>query len=411
VPRISLPRLRQDLETLAGFGRRPGGGITRPAWSPAHEEARAWLLGRMKEAGLATWVDPAGNTFARLGEGAPLVLAGSHIDTVPDGGMFDGALGVLAALECLRVAREAGPRLPRPLALVAWSDEEGRYESLFGSKAFAGKLDARRIPEMRAPDGERLVEAMARAGWSALEAPRAAAERPPLEAYVELHIEQGPHLEARRVPIGIVEGIVGIRRSWVVFEGEPDHAGTTPMARRKDAFLAAAEFALRARAHVVRRGSGRSVTNFGVVEVTPGAANIVPARAALFQEMRDLDARVLARLDRECARLARSIARRRRIRARVEPVSRSEPARLDPGVQRAAEAAAAALGLRTLRLPSGAGHDAQNLARITRAGMIFIPSRGGRSHRPDESSDWRAVERGANVLLGTLLTLAGRETS
>ncbi len=381
--------------------------MTRPAWSPAHEEARAWLLAEMKEAGLETRVDPAGNTFGSLGDGAPAILTGSHIDSVPNGGRLDGALGVLAALECVRTIRESSLPLKRPLTVVAWSDEEGRYSSLFGSKAFTGKLEAAKIPAMQAPDGERLVEAMARAGFNALEAPKAAADAGSVAGYVELHIEQGPHLEAKGIPIGVVEGIVGIRRNRVVFVGEPDHAGTTPMARRKDAFLAAAEYALKAREFVVKDGSGRSVTNFGVVEVKPGVTNIVPSRASLMHEIRELDPRVLGRLDRECASLAKRIAKRRGISVTIERVSLNEPARLAPEVQRAIEAAAAKCKLRTLRMPSGAGHDAQNLATVTRAGMIFIPSKGGRSHRPDEASDWRAIERGANVLLHTLLTLTG----
>lgn len=407
MPTISLPRLRQDLAALARFGRTASGGVARSAWSPAHEEARAWLLARMKEAGLETWVDPAGNTFGTIGAGAPAVLTGSHIDSVPDGGTLDGALGVLAGLECLRTIREAGTPLRRPLTLVAWSDEEGRYQGLFGSRAFAGKLKRADIPKMQAPDGDRLVDAMARAGFNALEAPRAAVDPRSVSAYVELHIEQGPHLEARGIPIGVVEGIVGIRRNRVIFLGEPDHAGTTPMARRKDAFLAAAEYALRARDLVTKGGGGRSVTNFGVVEVQPGVTNIVPARAALLQELRELDPKVLVRLDRQCAALASRVARHRGTRVRVERISRTEPARLSSEVQGAIEVAAAHLGLRTRRMASAAGHDAQNLATLTRAGMIFIPSKGGKSHRPDEASEPRAIERGANVLLHTLLNLAG----
>lgn len=404
--RISLPRLRRDVDTLARFGATPEGGVTRPAWSPAHEEARAWLLAQMKEAGLETRVDPAGNTFGTLGDGSPGVLTGSHIDSVPDGGKLDGVLGVLASLECARTIREAGLRLPRQLTVVAWSDEEGRYHSLFGSKAFTGTLEAAKIPEMCASDSDRLVDAMARAGFSVLDAPKAAAGPGNVAAYVELHIEQGPHLEAKRIPIGVVEGIVGIRRNRVIFQGEPDHAGTTPMARRKDAFLAAAEYAIKARDLIVKRGSVRSVTNFGVVEVKPGVTNIVPSRATLVHELRELDPKILDRLDRECAALARRIAERRGIKVKVDRISRNEPARLHPEIQRTIEAAAGRLKLRTFRMQSGAGHDAQNLATITKAGMIFIPSRGGKSHRPDEWSDWRAIERGANVLLHTLLALA-----
>ncbi len=417
---ISLSRLKDDIETLARFGRTPSGGVTRPAWSPPHEEARAWLLRRIREAGLTTWVDPAGNTFGCLSPITPPkfdapasadrpylgVLTGSHIDSVPDVGTLDGALGVLAGLECLRTIREAGLRCLRPLTLVAWSDEEGRYGSLFGSKAFTGTLDPAQIPAMASPDGDRLVDAVARAGFNALDAPRAACDPQTLAAYVELHIEQGPHLEAQGISIGIVTGIVGIRRARVVFIGEPDHAGTTPMERRKDSFLAASEYALKARELVVKRGSGRSVTNFGVVEVKPGVPNIVPARTSLLQEIRELDAGILDRLERRCRSLARRVAERRTLRVELLSVSRNEPARCAPRVQAAIEAACRELAFTFQRMPSGAGHDAQNLATVTEAGMIFIPSKGGRSHQPDEASDWDAIERGANVLLHTLLTLA-----
>jgi beta-ureidopropionase / N-carbamoyl-L-amino-acid hydrolase len=405
---ISLPRIKSHIETLSRFGRNPDGrGITRSCWSPAHEEARTWLLARMKEAGLATKVDPAGNTFGRLGGEGLTVMTGSHIDTVPQGGPLDGALGVLAGLECLHAIKEAGITTRLPLTVAAWSDEEGRYGSLFGSRAFTGKLDPKLVPTLRAADGERLVDAMARAGFDAGKAHKAACDPKTLSAYVELHIEQGPNLEAARIPIGVVEGIVGIRRNRLTFVGEPDHAGTTPMARRKDAFLAAAEYALRAREHVVKKGSGRSVTNFGRIELEPGVSNIVPARAVLLQEIRELDPRILARLDRECLALGRAVVRRRGLRVNVEPLSRTEPARCAPRVLAAVERAAAAWKLTCRRMPSGAGHDAQNLATITEAGMLFIPSKGGRSHRPDEMSDWKAIERGANVLLHTLLDLAG----
>jgi len=405
---ISLSRLKDHIETLSTYGRNPDGrGITRSCWSPAHEQARAWLLGKMKAAGLETRVDPAGNTFGLLpGEGAA-VLTGSHIDTVPEGGPLDGALGVLAGLECLQTIKEAGLATRRPLAVVAWSDEEGRYGNLFGSRAFTGRLDPAQIPTLRAVDGDSLVDAMARAGYDATRAIEARCDPRTLHSYVELHIEQGPHLEAAGIPIGLVEGIVGIRRNRLTFIGEPDHAGTTPMAWRKDAFLGACEYALKAREYIVRKGSGTSVTNFGRIELQPGVSNIVPARALLMQEMRELDARILARLDRECVALARTVARRRGLRVVVETLSRTDPARCAPRVMSAVEAACETLRLKFKRMPSGAGHDAMNLATVTDAGMLFIPSRGGRSHRPDEMSDWRAIGRGTNALLHALLRLAG----
>jgi N-carbamoyl-L-amino-acid hydrolase len=366
----------------------------------------------MRAAGLRTWVDPAGNTFgamgaAGLGPDRPLVLTGSHIDTVPEGGTLDGALGVLAGLECLQAVSEAGLRPRRPLAVAAWSDEEGRYGSLFGSRAFCGNLEVARLPEMASVEGERLVDAMRRAGFDALQAPEARAPEGAVAAYVELHIEQGPRLDEAGVPIGVVEAIVGVRRTRVVVRGQADHAGTTPMDRRRDAFLGAAEYALRSRDLVTGRGGPASVTNIGVVQVHPGASNIVPARAELVHEMRDPDPGVLERLAAECAALAEDVARRRQLQVELRPMSATTPTPCAPRVMRVIEEAAAACGLASRRLYSAAGHDAQNLARITEAGMIFIPSRGGRSHRVDETSDGQAIERGANVLLQALLTLAG----
>ena len=407
---VSSGRLQGRIAALARFGALPGGGVTRSCWSPAHEEARAWLLAEIETAGLTPWVDPAGNVFGGLhltglDPARPAVLTGSHIDTVPEGGILDGALGVLAGLECLETIRESGEIPPKPLAVVAWSDEEGRYGSLFGSRAFCGRLDASAIPTMAAVDGERLVDAMRAAGFDALRAPEAKAPAGSVAAYVELHIEQGARLEEAGIPIGVVDTIVGVRRARVVFHGQADHAGTTPMDRRRDAFLAAADYALKARELVVTRGGPRAVTNFGVVHVHPGASNIVPGRAELVHEMRDPDPAVLERLARDCAALGDDVARARGITVEIRPMSATTPAPCAPRVQAAIEAACAALGLRQQRLYSAAGHDAQNLAAVTDAGMIFIPSRGGRSHRVDEMSDAEAIERGANVLLHTLLRL------
>jgi N-carbamoyl-L-amino-acid hydrolase len=358
-------------------------------------------------------VDGAGNVFGAIGADRfsatqPAVVTGSHIDTVPEGGTLDGALGVIAGLECLQtiVERKAAPR--RPLAVAAWSDEEGRYGSLFGSRAFCGMLDAARIPEMAAVDGEKLVDVMRRAGFDPARIPEATAPAGAVASYVELHIEQGPRLEEAGIEIGVVQAIVGVRRSRIVFHGQADHAGTTPMARRRDAFLGAAEYALRAREHVVAHGSAVSVTNIGVVYVHPGASNIVPGRTELVHEMRDPDAAVLARLWDECRDIAEAVAKDRQLGLEVRPTSATVPALCSPNVQRAIETVAGTLGFSTQRMYSAAGHDAQNLAAVTEAGMIFIPSVGGKSHRIDETSDPRAIERGANVLLHTLLDLAGR---
>lgn len=408
---ISLSRLRSRIETLARFGALPGGGVTRPAWSPQYEEARAWLLAEIRAAGLVAWVDAAGNTFGAVGaEGfraeTPAVLTGSHIDTVPEGGILDGALGVLAGLECLHTIAEHGLARGRPLVVAAWSDEEGRYGSLFGSRAFCGLLEEVKVAEMAAVDGEPLTDAMARAGFDARQSPSARAPRGAVAAYVELHIEQGPRLEEAGIPIGVVESIVGVRRTRLIFTGQADHAGTTPMERRRDGFLAGAEYATKARDLVVKRGGGRSVTNVGVVYVHPGVTNVVPARCELVHEMRSPDAAVLEALWRACSSLGRRVAKRRHVGVEIRPLSTTAPALCAPRVQEMIEITCGQLGLASQRMYSAAGHDAQNLATVTDAGMIFIPSKEGRSHRVDEMSDWDAIERGANVLLGSLLKLS-----
>jgi hydantoinase/carbamoylase family amidase len=408
---VNASRLHARIAALARFGALPGGGVTRSCWSPAHEEARRWLLGEIRAAGLQGWVDPAGNVFGGVGASSfsaatPVVLTGSHIDTVPEGGVLDGALGVLAGLECLHAIREAGAAPRRPLVVAAWSDEEGRYGSLFGSRAFCGRLDAAAIPTMAAVDGERLVEAMARAGFDAATAPAARAPDGAVHAYVELHIEQGPRLDEAGVPIAAVDSIVGVRRSRLIFRGQADHAGTTPMERRRDAFLAAADYALRARDLVVERGGGRSVTNVGVAYVHPGVSNIVPGRAELVHEIRSPDGDTLERLSEACEALGKEIGDRRGIGVEVQQTSATTPVRCSPRVQAAVAAACKQLGLACTTLYSAAGHDAQNLALITDAGMLFIPSRGGKSHRVDETSDAAAIQQGANVLLRILLDLA-----
>jgi N-carbamoyl-L-amino-acid hydrolase len=404
--RIDLSRLRGDIEALAAIGRDPAGGISRPAWSPAHEDARAWLLGRLQDAGLSARVDAAGNVVGGFGAGTPVVMTGSHIDTVPRGGPLDGALGVLAGLECLRTVKAAGVGLSRPLEVAAFSDEEGRFYGFFGSRAMTGTLDPALAARLSDPTGLPLREAMRRAGFDLERAPEAHRDASAIGAYVELHIEQGPWLESEDLPIGVVEGIVGIRRFRLTFVGQPDHAGTTPMDRRRDAFLTAAEYATKSRALVVQDGAGRAVTTIGVVDVRPGVPNIVPERAALLQELRDPDPAVLDRLATRTLQAARRVARARGLVLEVEHLLRAEPVRMSPRIQEEIEGAARELGLPTRRMPSGAGHDAQILAGVTDAGMLFVPSQGGRSHRPDEWTDWPALERGANVLLATLLRLA-----
>lgn len=404
---INLERLRQDVEELATIGRTPSRGVSRPVFSEAHERARAWLLDRMAKAGLAGRVDSAGNTIGRLGGSGPCVMAGSHIDSVPDGGPLDGALGVLAALECTRTIQASGVSLRSPIEVTAFADEEGRFLGFLGSKAMVGQLRPDEVARAKDPTGFSLVEAMRKAGFDPDRAHEAARDTREVMAYVELHIEQGPVLDTIGIPIGIVQVIVGIKRLEVRFLGQADHAGTTPMDVRKDSFLGAAEYALKARDTLLKKGTPLTRNTFGIVEVKPKVANIVPSETMLLHEIRDVSPEVLGRLAKGARSLAKRVAKRRGLGAAVEEVFSHEPVALSQKVQEIIASVCRELDLPAHPMPSGAGHDAQIMAGATDAGMIFIPSHGGRSHRPDEWSDWPAIERGGNVLLHTLLKLAG----
>ena len=405
--RIDRQRLLGALAALAQIGKDPSGGVTRPAYSPADMEARRWVARRMDELGMRVTTDAAGNVCGRLGEGDRAILLGSHTDTVPRGGPLDGALGVLSALECARVIREAGRRPSLPVEVVSFQDEEGRFKGLLGSRAFVGDLAPNEVASARDPAGVSLVEAMRGAGCDPDAATRVA--RPPgaYAAYVELHIEQGPRLETARVPVGVVGTIVGIRRLQVSFEGLPDHAGTTPMTLRRDAFAAAMRFVSRAAALMRWKGTADTVWNVGVFHLAPGVANIVPARAEFILEFRDPEMGVLDRLEKELRAAASAVAEDQRTPAQVARTLEVPPTPMDPAVRDAVSAGAAALGLATLPLHSGGGHDAMMVARVAPAGMIFVPSVGGRSHCPEEDTHPEAIEAGANVLLHTVLRLAG----
>jgi N-carbamoyl-L-amino-acid hydrolase len=406
--RIDFSRLRADLTELAAIGRTVEGGVSRPSWSEADIQARAWLLARLRDAGMDTRVDPAGNLFGRWQPGSPVVLVGSHIDSVPDGGTLDGALGVLAGLECLRRVKEERVSLRHPLELVAFTDEEGAFGGFFGSYAFTGALRREAIPAMRSTEGVSIVKAMGRHGLDALKAPDAARDPREILAYVELHIEQGRVLEGHSASIGIVDDIVGIRRYGIRFVGRADHAGTTPMEERRDALLGAAELVLRARELVLREGTPASRVTVGVLRVAPGVTNIVPAEAFLSYELREVSMARLAALADASLSLVREVAERWRLQAVIEPVLTIEPVATAEEVREAIASAAAELGAPAMRLPAMAGHDAQVVGRVAKAGMIFVPSKEGRSHSPQEGTADEDLERGANVLLGTLLRLAAR---
>ena len=407
-PRVNFPRLQHDIETLAQIGRAEDLGIHRMAFSDADMQGRAWLTQRIKQAGLDFFADGAANLHGRLNwdPAQPSVITGSHIDTVPGAGHLDGALGVLAGLECLRRLKELNVPLARPVELISFTDEEGRFGGMPGSMALAGKLTPESIRAAKDLQGLTLVDAMRRHGLDASHLLRAQRSPESIYAYVELHVEQGPVLDRRGLKIGVVEGIVGLFKWNVRFLGTANHAGSTPMDMRQDAFGGVAELSMAIPRILEENGGGRSVATIGRVQLSPGAPNVVPGVAEFSVEVRDIDSAVLAELSQAFRRAMSAIARRRSLMFEFEVLSELVPVKCDTSVMAAIEGSAAALSEQALRLPSGAAHDAGQLAGVTRVGMIFVPSKDGRSHSPAEWTSWEAIEAGANVLLGTLQHLA-----
>ncbi|MBP7692140.1 MAG: Zn-dependent hydrolase [Anaerolineales bacterium] len=407
-PTINSDRFKDDFDALARFGATGDGGVDRPCWSPAHLEAQQWWRERAAAAGLETHIDGAGNVSAvRRGRpGGRTLILGSHTDSVPRGGRFDGALGVLAALEAARVIQEAGLDLLVDVEVLDFADEEGTLVGLLGSKACAGTL---RPEELRAPRGGRaaLEAGMARAGVT--EAGILAARRDPatLAGYLELHIEQGPNLMRHALAVGVVQGIVGIRSYRLTYHGQANHAGTTPMDQRADAALGAAAFTLTARELVLRDFPGCTV-NVGQMRFAPGAFNIIPGAAELALEFRAPDLDKLDELQAALTGLAEVVGRQFGLTLQAEALGGAcAPAPMGARARAAITAAAESLALKHTPLFSGAGHDAMSLAPLTEAGMIFVPSRAGISHSPLEFTAWDDCVNGANVLLRAALGLAG----
>jgi len=403
---INLDRLKADLEDLGRIGRDPTGGVTRPSFSRADFEARAWLKKRIEEAGLIHRVDGAGNVFGRKDGAGRTVMVGSHIDTVINAGMFDGSAGVLAGLECLRTIQESGAKVSKPLELAAFTDEEGNLVGDFlGSRAFIGCLDKDLLEKGRTQIGRPLKDILKGTDFSIESILGACAAAPELEAYLELHIEQGPVLDTEDIPIGIVSSIAGKHYRWCSFSGTAAHAGTTPLELRQDAFLGLADFALKSTQHVATHHYGSMVT-VGKVQVLPGAFSVVPGQADFSYEFRSHAKETLEALERELFSLAGDIAATRGLAFASKLIDKTEPVTIPLRIRTVLEGECGKLGYPHLLLPSGAGHDAQILAAKTNAGMIFIPSPDGVSHSPRETVRWEDLEKGANLLLHALVRLA-----
>ena len=409
--RVDAAALQQRTEALSMFGRPSGGtfadGVSRVAYSDADVGGRKYLIDLMRAAGLQPRVDAAGNIFGRrAGTDAalPPILFGSHIDSVPNGGNFDGDLGSLAALGTLEALAAANVQTRHPLEMVVWSAEESVAfnRGLNGSRVVAGDMKSSDLDQVW--NGMTWGQAIRKIGGDPGRITDAIRPHGAHHCYLELHIEQGGTLERQGIPVGVVEGIVSIHRFDVTVTGFANHAGTTPMADRQDALVAASHLTVAVR-HIVSSEPGRQVGTVGRLDVTPNAPNVIPGVVRLTIELRDLSAEKLTRLAERIRLRAAEIASD--MKTSIEFVSSDQrpPAIAAVEVQRAIERSAGRLGLATQRMPSGAGHDAQMMAHLSPMGMIFVPSVRGISHSPLELTRWDDCARGADVLLGAVLEM------
>ncbi len=402
-PSVNQDRLNQNIAELATIGKLPNGGVCRIAYSPEVIQARQLVQQWMREAGMTVHIDAAANiigTYAGKRSEAPALITGSHIDTVPTGGRYDGALGVLAGIEVVRALRDRAIQLDHPLEVVVFTDEEG---GMIGAKAISGT--ALSEPEYyRRDDGTAIETCLQRVGgdWSKL----ATAKRNPsdIAAFVELHVEQGGVLEHYEKQIGVVEGIVGQHRYIVTVIGRSNHAGTTPMHLRKDALVTASQIVLAVN-NLAKNASGSPVATVGALNVVPNAANIVPGQVELTIDMRDVDQEHLILLSEQLQQQLQAIAKSSQTEITITPILQTEAVLATPQIQTAIEQTCKEMGLSYCHLPSRASHDAQEMGLICDMGMIFVPSQAGISHAEDEYTSPEECVQGVNMLLQTLIRL------
>jgi len=401
--RVDGTRVNAHLQALSAFGRNPGGGVSRIAYSDADLEGRSYATGLMRAAGLEVSIDVAGNLVGRrTGRDPslrPLVM-GSHIDSVPQGGNYDGQVGSMAAIEVAQTLAARGITLRHPLEVIIFQNEEG---GTIGSRAIATGLSAEDLALV--PNGATSVrDGITRIGGDPDRLAAGVRKPGSIAAYLELHIEQGGILDAAGTNVGVVEGIVGIRWWDVTIEGFANHAGTTPMGRRRDALLAAARY-VEAVNRVATSTPGNQVATVGKIQASPGAYNVIPGKVTTTLEIRDLDAAKVDRLFALVQDEVRRIEQTTGTTFSFTPTSISEPAPTDARIRGAIDDSAKGLGLTTRSMPSGAGHDAQEMALLGPVGMIFVPSVGGISHSPRELTHPHDITNGTNVLLQTLVRL------
>jgi hydantoinase/carbamoylase family amidase len=405
----TLERIRQDIETIAKCSA-VGPGITRLTFTPEYWAAVDYVAGQLAALGYERTTTSHGNTrFQRRGanRGLPAVAVGSHLDAVPHGGRFDGVAGVVAGVEIARLLAERGIEPERPYEVLVFAEEEGaRFGSvLTGSKAMVGRVAREALAQMSDVNGVSYLEALAPYGEHAPADADDVLAAGDLGAYFELHIEQSLVLESARVPVGIVQAIAGIRQYMVVFTGVANHAGATPMGLRRDSLAAAAQVVASVERLAASSATGATVGTVGMVVNEPNAANVVPGRTVLVVDLRDTDAAALEEVSKRALESIETIAAERAISAEVRLTAESAPTVLSPRLRDLLIESATRQGVDYLEMPSGAVHDAQEIARISDVAMIFVPSIGGRSHCPEEDTPYEAITQGVDVLMGAVAKL------
>ncbi len=406
-PPIDAERLLRSLRELGEIGALPGGGVNRLALSDADRAARDWVVARMHALDMQVHIDAIGNIIGRSAgsEEMPPVMMGSHIDTVRTGGLYDGNYGVLAGLEVVATLRQHGVSTRRPLAVAVFTNEEGaRFQpDMMGSLVYVGGMGLATALATCDAEGLSVQSELQRIGYKGTQA----SGTPQPDSYVELHIEQGPVLEQAGRHIGVVEGVQGI--SWTEFTllGQSNHAGTTPMSLRHDAALVAAQVTVFARELSQRLGA-RQLATVGALRLVPNLVNVIAQSALFTVDLRNTDAAALAQAEAELHSFAERAAQAEGVHISWRSLASFDPVAFTPWMVNLVEQQSLALGLSTLRMPSGAGHDAQMLARICPSAMIFVPSAGGLSHNVREHTDAADLQRGAQVLLNVVLQLAQR---
>ena len=411
---IDAKRFERNFNAISEFGALKDGGLTRLAFSKEDLEARKFLINLIEKNGFKLKIDNVGNIYAIYDDGCKVgakpVCVGSHIDSVPNGGFYDGTLGVMAGLEALTAIKEAGIKLKRPLWLINFSCEESsRFKTAtIGSKIISGKLSQQRLHELKDEDGISLFEAMSAAGFKPQNLDEAILKENSLHAYLELHIEQGPVLERSAISVGVVSGIAAPIRFEITIQGKADHSGATPMNMRSDALLAASHIIIAA--NKFAKNKKTAVATVGYAHAKPGVLNVVPGEARLGVDLRDIDKANLEELNLELRNFVDELSRELKFSYEIRELSSDEPVKLSEHAINLLEDEAKKLGIKTLTLPSGAGHDAMNLTKLASSvGMLFIPCVDGISHNTKEAINFKDAVAATKILTNALIRLSNEE--